>query len=360
MFKQTGKLLWWGLSANALRTLLLLISIVGSLMAFSATEAATREMANQSAAVWQQIPYDISVFDAPVLDLQEQIASLSGVRWTEQTYISNVDIGVSSEAIAVPTENGRLLPLSLVQGRMPAQPDEVAISEGTATYEQLKIGDEVSIYLSGAEISGKYRICGLTNSPTRSMGAMTKDGLSRLLPDLASAAQLLVDADGTVPLASLKSAILALPKDPQNAGLGVRIPQEEAQHTLVGMALQLSRVISLVMLGASALAFQVLLALSQKERLYDIGVLRALGFSRRRMFFQLLLEGAALVSIGGLVAVILLSSFVKLAGLGNWQTFWDQNQQPIKLLLMLNLAATLLTSVATIRRSVTTMIRDSR
>ena len=91
------QLVQWGLARKPLRTLFLLLTVIGSLAAFITTEAVMRDIAIRSIGTWRFDPYDITVTGSNVYDLEDRISKLAGVSKVERTIMFDVVSGAKEE-----------------------------------------------------------------------------------------------------------------------------------------------------------------------------------------------------------------------------------------------------------------------
>lgn len=355
MFRQTGRLLRWGISANPLHTCFLILTVAGSLLALTITDAAMLDLSNRANDLWRAFPYDLRVTGAAVAERAADVRSLPGVRHAELTYRLTVSIGTTTDVAVVPTEEGVNLPTEYRQGRAPASADEIAVPETTAMLQDLQLGDQVEVFVpTGVGAIVKCTVCGITFHRHGAYSCLTEAGMARLDSDYVRGTTLLITADGTVPTAELRDAIAQLGK-----GLTFEIPELEAMNnSVLGMALLLAKTVSWLMVIASIGGFSMLLALGERARSYDFGVLRAVGCSSNRLVWQLALEGGCLITLGGALTVGLLLLLGSRYDFGNLQSLLARNLSLILLLLALWMGAVLRNGLSIAGRPVTSLLRD--
>lgn len=365
MFRQTGRLLRWGLLRNPLRTLFLLLTIVGSMSAFSTTEATLRDLANQASDVYRRVPYDLEITRGNVFDWEQKVAGLAGVSMTERILRCNISVNAMSDIASVQLGKGQLWPIKYTKGRAPEGPHEIAITQGMATLGNVEPGDTVEVawlasgdeIAQGAVIEGmveSFLVSGITDMEFSSPPCvLTEAGLQRIHSSPGLTAMLLVKTDGTSRLGEIVTKIREL-----SSRMWVTVIDES--DAILGVATMLTQTISLIMLMAGVGGFYMLLSLGQRERAYDLGILRAIGVGGLQLTMQLLLEGVLLLVFGALLGCLLIFSVISAFGLGNVNTALAQNFQAMKILFALLLAVVIYSARIVGNQPVTNMLRGER
>jgi len=365
MLKQTGRLLRWALLKNPLRTLFLVLTIIGSMSAFSTTEATLRDLANRASDVYRLCPYDLEVKGEAAIERELDVAAMAGVSATERFLRSNISVNSMRDEVIVQLGNGLMLPNKFMEGRAPEQANEIAITPALATLGQIAPGDTVDVawFASSTELApgevlsgtaASFVVCGIVTQEVGSDCLLTEAGLQRIHANPAKAALLLVKIDGTVKLGTIASTIRSMSKALQV------VEMDDSDNPMLGIAAALSQTISFIMLIAGVGSFYMLLSLSQRERLYDLGVLRAVGLSSARLTIQLILEGLLLLAVGALLGVALIFSVTSVLYLGNVNTTLAQNLQPMRLLFALFLAVIVYSATRVAGQPATAMLRGER
>lgn len=365
MLRQTGRLLRWSLLRNPLRTLFLILTIVGSMSAFSTTEATLRDLANRAGDVWRLIPYDFEVTGETVFDLEKQIAAIPGVGLTERALHCAVSVNAITGKATVQMGNGRLRPARFSEGYAPELPDEIAITSMVAESGKIALGDVVDVaWLATMSDTApgdvilaeakEFRVCGIVNWVFGDTCLLSEAGLQRIHSNPAKAAMLLVKMDGAVEPAAIGSSIRQLSRK-------LRVSEmNDNDNVILDVASSLSQTISLIMLLAGVGSFYMLLSLSQRERFYDLGVLRAVGVSSARLAGQLILEGLLLLVLGAVLGSLLIFSVTSVLHLANVSTTLAQNLQPMMLLFALFLAVIVYSATRLAGQPATVMLRGER
>ncbi len=365
MLRQSGRLMRWALLRNPLRTFFLVLTVVGSMSAFSTTEATLRDLSNRANDIYRRIPYDLEVAGEAAFDYEPNIVALAGVSATERTNYCSISVNAMKNYARVQLGEGQLQPVKYTEGRAPEQPDEIAITPIMAELGRVALGGtvEVAWFASstdlepGEVLSGPvvpFIVCGIATQQAGSSCLLTEAGLQRIHANPSRTAMLLVKTDGSVNPGAIATTI-------REMGKSLRITViDESDNPMLGLATTLSQTISLIMLLAGVGSFYMLLSLSQRERLYDLGVLRAVGFSSATMTIQLILEGLLLLVFGALLGGVLVFSVTSAFHLGNVNTTLAQNLQPMQLLFALFLAVIVYSAIKVGGQSATKMLRGER
>lgn len=365
MLRLSARLMRWALLRNPLRTLFLLLTIIGSMSAFSTTEATLRDLANRANDIYRRIPYDLRVTGEATFEAEQDIAAMAGVSATERFLSSNISVNSMREEVIVQLGNGLMLPNRFTEGHAPEQPNEIAITPALATLGKIAPGDTVdtawfasSIELKPGEVlsgsAASFVVCGIVTQEAGSACLLTEAGLQRIHANPAKAALLLVKVDGTVKTGTIASAVRGLNRTLQVAEM------DDSDNPMLGVAATLSQTISLIMLLAGVGSFYMLLSLSQRERLYDLGVLRAVGLSSASLLTQLILEGLILLVLGALLGGLLILSVTSVFHLGNANTTLAQNSQPMQVLFAFFLAVIVYSATKVAGQPATAMLRGER
>ncbi len=351
MSQLTSQLVRWGLFRKPLRTVFLLLTVVGALASFASTEAVMRDLYEKTLVTWRTFQYDISARGPKAHSVSAEIAALKGVRKVEKTILFPAVIGVSQVEIAVADEKSELLPIALASGRLPSNENEIVISENVAMLTALGIGDEIGLtVLTDLDQVVTFTITGMEKGITNFVSATGADRIQPYLPDFYT---LLIALDGTVPTATIERIIRQMPE-----ATWVKSNDERAMYegtTSIAEALVL--LTRALLLAVGVVSLYMLFYLGQQERSYELGVLRALGFSRRKVTTTLLLEGLFILAAGSLLALLLVLVISFALGLGSWNIVIARYIPGSCIVLGLGLLAVLWTSWKFASRPITTLFK---
>jgi len=333
----------------------LLLTVVGSLAAFVCTEAVMRDIAVRSINTWRYDPYDFTITGAKAYEFRERIASINGVSLVETSFMFDVIIGAMQTQIAVQGSNNTLFPLEYAEGRPAQSPEEIVISYDTAMTNALTIGQRVElIERSNLDKPIAYTVCGIisTKQGLARVNFLTQSGAERIHTDLTEHSTLLILLHPSASQPSVYSAIQTI-----SSGLTIKLYNESFDQGF-SIAEALISVTKMLLLAVAFVSLYMLIYLGQQERAYELGVLRALGFSKRKVLTTLILEGALILAAGGIAAFIVLFVVAVNLNLGPWNALLRENLPSGGLLLSLGLLAVLWTAWRMASRPITGLIRD--
>jgi putative ABC transport system permease protein len=179
--------------------------------------------------------------------------------------------------VGVEHVHGDLAP-SLLAGRLPAGPDEVALGRVAARQLHLSVGDDVT--LAGSDGRGSYRVVGLAVVPTiggndgvGQGGVVTAEGFSRLDQDPDTTMAAIVLRDDAAPDADRRVAGL----------VGVQPGNQDMPSSIINIARvrRIPGILAVILAVLATLTMVHALIVSIQRRRRDLAVLRALGADRR-------------------------------------------------------------------------------
>ncbi|HZJ06440.1 MAG TPA: ABC transporter permease [Nocardioidaceae bacterium] len=268
-----------GSSTSAFGTVLVLAIIVGGVIGAAVFAASLSRLVSDPirSGGFPLVLGDLSDLSAP--DLR---ASLEGDRDIAGLMIlseGRARVGATTVGITgVEYVHGDLVP-SVLSGRLPSRPDEVALGRVAARDLGAQVGDTLDV--AGAGGQGAYRVVGLAvvpgiggNDGVGQGGVMTMEGLGRVDPEPGSSLAAVVLRPGAPTgtsdrLARLVGADSAGSQDPPSVILNVARVRE-IPGVLAGL---LAALAVLTMLHTTIVSVQA--------RRRDLAVLRALGADRR-------------------------------------------------------------------------------
>ncbi|HEX3623766.1 MAG TPA: ABC transporter permease [Acidimicrobiales bacterium] len=286
----------------------------------SAFHAASADTANSS----DLIVRSTALFAAQATSLPERepvpeslvasIAAVPGVKavWTAvQGYAELVD--KQGHAIApkgLPTIGGSWAPTdTLVAGKAPTGPGEVAIDADTARQYGLQLGDTIKVLFSGSAqdftIGGLLRKAGDVIASTKAIfDAATAQ---KVLGVEGQVDAIPVEAAPGVSATALRARINAVLPGRYEAVTSAQVARESAQSwtKAVGFlptGLLLFAAVALLV-GAFIICNTFSILVSQRAR--ELGLLRAIGASRSQLTVSVLFEAVAVGLVGSLTGVVL-------------------------------------------------------
>jgi len=182
---------------------------------------------------------------------------------------------------------------------------EVVVNRTFAREERLAPGSIVR--LPSALPAREFRVSGIVEFPFETAGermaAVTLRGFAYAFPSARpDEADLLLVA--SQPGAGSEAAVAAIRRTrPDLHAFSIEEVLERLRHAEFSYFRQVSFVLATIASFFALLLVTTLLTVSVNQRLGEVAALRALGFSRRRITFDLLAESALLVGGGGLVAI---------------------------------------------------------
>ncbi len=302
-------------------------TLIGSVIAVTAVTTALVFGANLNRLVttpgqygqnWQEeIDLGFGSVPAPVLD--SAVAHQSGVRAYAYGDYGQITVGGRSvPAIAIYPRKGADF-VTLLSGRVPAGPDEIAFGARTLHSLDRHIGDTVSVVVPGA--THRVRIVGEAVFPSFSMGSFTPTdlGSGALVGTSLLASQAAAICSGSppcynfaltrfAPAANLPADSARLERAIVAAGCPVgycnvvtdQRPTDIEDYTRVRLTPIL---LSLVLALFGLAMFTYVLVTSVQRRRRDLAVLKTLGFSRSQIFAVTTWQSNALAVVALLIGL---------------------------------------------------------
>jgi putative ABC transport system permease protein len=237
--------------------------------------------------------------------------------------VTGTDVLPYARDVDIPPTAGSL---AAVSGRA------VAVTTGVAQQYHLGLGSVLAL-ASDAEPASPYRVAAIIHDPTGITGdvLMAPDGFATLLPGTDQVSVLLARAaPGTAPAAAARSAAAALSGYPQAS---VYTKQGFIDHQNSQFEQLIGIVQTLLGLAVVIALFGIVntLALSVVERTREIGLLRALGLSRRQLRATVRAEAVVVALLGTVLGIALGLAFswvvvdaLRSDGLDRFAVPWDQ------------------------------------
>lgn len=343
------------LSRNPLRTLFLLLTIVGTVVAFMLTEAASRELSASAISTWNTQPYDLSIVGSDAFSVSHKIREIAGIQGVENVYrtFANVN-GFGGDILVV--EDGHMVNLKYESGRGPQAEDEIAVGSFVAKRDRLEIGSEAR--LSRTDDDAKtvgYRVCGIAANYIEK-SVVTREGLTRLEPSPEQYQTVLVARDASIDVARTKEKIESVIREKD---LKVH-DHGESQYIVDSTVYKITSATSGLVLISGMSSLLILLGLYQRDRSYELGVLRALGYSKTSVFLVLAFDSLVLIVTGLLIGLFGSVAVMWAFRLGNLSTLIERNGKPTMTVGIVSLFLAIIISYRTSNSDVTRLLRVER
>jgi putative ABC transport system permease protein len=216
--------------------------------------------------------------------------------------------GVDMQALAAIKPGWR------ITGRIPSQPDEILLGHEVAGHEKLKPGDVFTVTADGRRlvVAG---IVGLTGSQDDAFVYLPIATAQQLLNRPHAATAIGVKVADPERMGEITDALSAAVPGIQIVTMG-QVMNSIANLAAAARAMSLAIVLIAVLISAVGVMNSILMAVF--ERSQEIGMMRAVGASRRDVF-RIILEETAILSLGGgivgiIIAILgstLIESFVR-------------------------------------------------
>lgn len=341
------------LSRSPLRTLFLLLTIVGTMFAFMGTEAATRALSMSAADAWNTSLYDLSIAGPSAFSISKQVAEMVGVRSTEDVYRMPAIVNWNAGEVLV-AGDGRIIAPKYASGRKPQTEFEIVVPSFIAERDLLEIGSEITLSNTVGEAGVVvFQVCGTIFDQAC---VVTKEGLTRLEPSPEQYQTILVARDASIDAADTRDRIEHLV---EGTGMQVRDYRED-RLTVSSRVYAITSITSGLVLICGMSSFLILLGLHQRDRSYELGVLRALGYSKRSVFLLMFVNSAIIVGAGLLIGF--LGSVVSTYAFrfGNVSTLIVRNGGSMRDVGIASLLLAAIVSYRTSNPAVTRLLRTDR
>jgi hypothetical protein len=340
---------------NPLRTLFLLLTIMGTVFAFMGTEAATRDLASSTTDVWNAYSYDLSITGPSAFSVTKQVTEMAGVRGAEDIYVMPAIVNGSAGEVFVAGDEHMFDP-KYASGHKPQTEYEIAVGRFIAERDLLEIGAEVT--LSRADDYAKtvvYKVTGMISDQAY-LTVITKEGLARLEPSPEQYQTVLVARDASIDVSTTGKRIEQLVK-----GTEMKVHDHRETRIMADTAVYaITSVTSGLVLICGMSSFLILLGLHQRDRSYELGVLRALGYNKKSVFWLLFADSLILIAVGLLIGFLGSVAGTYAFRLGNVSTLIARNGGPMTTVAIVSLFIAAAVSNRTSNSPVTQLLRTDR
>lgn len=351
MSELTSQLIRWGLLRKPLRTLFLILTVIGAIASFASTELVMEDLMDRTVSYWRTYDYDLFVQGPEVHGVQSEVAAFSGVTWVEKNLILPVIVGLNEVEIALVDDDSRLLPINLAEGRLPADEFEVVLAQEVATLNELAVGNEFSLAaIDDMDNVVTFTVSGIEKGAT---SLVTEKGAERIHPRFRDYSALIIKIDGSVPASKIEAQLRQMPE--------VFRVRNNDQFMYFDDSLSVAEAVvhvtRVLLLAVGVVSLYTLLQLGQQERYYELGVLRALGFSQRKITVTLLLEGVFVLAAGIALALTLVVLLALAFDLGTWNMIVGRYLPSSLIVFILGLLAVAWTAWRAASRPITTLFK---
>jgi putative ABC transport system permease protein len=264
-------------------------------------------------------------------DVAKRAAAAAGVSTVVEQRFGQAHVGGRTvQLLAVSSNFGAFLKLDAKAGSVSTVADgEFLVAQKTATSRQLKVGDSEKVDFPNGT-SQQLRLAGIYNDSASNL-LQFGDGYLLALPTyaahydeqldlsvfvLAKSGQRLAVGD------SLKAALSSYPQVKIQGQAAYKDQQAQQINTFLGLMYGLLGLSLLV----AVLGIANTLALSVYERVREIGLLRAVGMTRRQVRRMIRLESGIIAAFGALLGVVLGAVF-------GWAIISSSGDQVTKLVI---------------------------
>jgi putative ABC transport system permease protein len=190
----------------------------------------------------------------------------------------------------------------IVDGELRLGDDEIAVNRKWATDKHVELGDELT--LRGGDVTRTLRVVGVYQRREIYDDTFAQTDAVQGLLGVEPAARLVfvTTAPGASP-PRVANAVAKVVADVPNSSAEVASAFIDGRTGSVDIIISIVNVLLLFAVLVAALGIANTLALSVVERTRELGLLRAVGMSRRRMRRMVRLEGVLIGTFGGVLGI---------------------------------------------------------
>lgn len=251
----------------------------------------------------------VAPFDGAAI---ESIGSASGVASAVPFSIARADTVGGPRRVTMTTGDvermASVVDPELVEGRLPTGGDEIAVNRRWAADKGVELGQVLT--LKGGDATTDLRVVGVYQRREIYDDTFAQTAAVQGLLGVEPAARLVfvTTEEDSAPVAvadELAEVVASIP----NSSADVASDFIEGRTGSVDIIISIVNVLLLFAVLVAALGIANTLALSVVERTRELGLLRAVGMSRRRMRLMVRLEGVMIGSFGGILGLVVGVSF---------------------------------------------------
>ncbi len=299
-----------GVFRRKTRSLLTILSIVVGIMLVTALlmvanglNTQFQQLSGGSGADFVVLDHSSDLSSSRVnASIENDLENMDGISWVSGMVISTTNIGDRPFAFVMGVEPGEksVEQFGIVEGRTLQSGDtgKVIIGRVMATQEGLKIGDTLNIKDKSFEVVGIYE----TGVTTEDGGVVVPLGEAQSLFDLGDQVSMLqVKVENIDQVGAIRTQIET--RYPQLLALkGSEVANQQADLQLIN---SISSLIALIAILVGSIVVMNTMIMSVMERTREIGVLRAIGWKRRKILLLILKESFTISIIGGVIGIVL-------------------------------------------------------
>ncbi len=299
-----------GVFRRKTRSLLTILSIVVGIMLVTALlmvanglNTQFQQLSGGSGADFVVLDHSSDLSSSRVnASIENDLENMDGISWVSGMVISTTNIGDRPFAfvMGVQPDEKSVEQFGIVEGRTLQSGDtgKVIIGRVMATQEGLKIGDTLNIKDKSFEVVGIYE----TGVTTEDGGVVVPLGEAQSLFDLGDQVSMLqVKVENIDQVDAIRTQIET--RYPQLLALkGSEVANQQADLQLIN---SISSLIALIAILVGSIVVMNTMIMSVMERTREIGVLRAIGWKRRKILLLILKESFTISIIGGVIGIVL-------------------------------------------------------
>ena len=288
-----------GATASALMIGLAVVSAVGVL-------AASTDKTN-AALIDEQFRSDFLVqsptFQSFPTSIGDQMERVDGVATVSRQQYTPALVGGEQATVTGNDESfDQIYQLDMVQGIQAISGDEVLLTKETAAEHSVGVGDTLAVAFPGGKsidlkVAGIFESSYSTGSISVPMSVLEQAGLKR------SDVTLSINVDEGADLAAVQAALDTVVKDIPIVSVQDKVAFTEMVSGQINQLLAIIYALLALAVIIAVIGIVNTLGLSVLERTREIGLLRAVGLSRRKLRRMVTLESVAIALLGALLGM---------------------------------------------------------
>ena len=288
-----------GATASALMIGLAVVSAVGVL-------AASTDKTN-AALIDEQFRSDFLVqsptFQSFPTSIGDQMERVDGVATVSRQQYTPALVGGEQATVTGNDESfDQIYQLDMVQGTQAISGDEVLLTKETAAEHSVGVGDTLAVAFPGGKsidlkVAGIFESSYSTGSISVPMSVLEQAGLKRTDVTLS------INVDEGADLAAVQTALDTVVKDIPIVSVQDKVAFTEMVSGQINQLLAIIYALLALAVIIAVIGIVNTLGLSVLERTREIGLLRAVGLSRRKLRRMVTLESVAIALLGALLGM---------------------------------------------------------
>lgn len=288
-----------GATAAALMIGLALVAMI-SVLAASMNASVTKIVNDQFTSDFIVSGSNFQPFPVAVAD---RVGKVPGVGvMAQQRYTAALIDKQPTSLLAIDQNFGKIFKLSMISGTQEVHGDEVILSKRAATKYDVKVGGKLPVLFYGGKtaslkVVGIYKNSDVTGDIATDTAVLEKAGVPQRVTALSI--NVAPGADKAAVKKGIKDALSSIPiasvQDKQEFSDSIRGQINQLLYLIYGL-LALAVVIAVIGIINT-------LGLSVIERTREVGLLRAIGMSRRKLRLMVTLESVAIAVLGAVLGL---------------------------------------------------------